>query len=480
MLPFALFAQKDIYRGEISTSYERIYLPGHEAMGLFKTGALFRLNNYIKIGPEIYSAVTGKRGGFFTAGIEAKTQIELISRLRAYGGLYIGAGGGGSAPQGGGLMIRPSAGLSYDLGFGSLEGGISRVWYPNGDIDSTQLHIGFSLPFDGAFIRGGQILGDKNTASDNTTLDITSQMIAEHYVPASGSHDVRSDRATTPFTLAGVEFRIEPKGRWWYGYLEAAGAGAGMSNGYMELFAGIGAKYSFANTLSVSLQGAVGAAGGGRVDTGGGLMYRIDATAQAKVFDKITLGISTGYIGSFEGSFSAHSYGASLGYRQRFNGLGDPDFDEQSSTSAWRFRVENKSYLSFKGMFKDDQVNRIDLIGLSLHRFINDYTYIIGESYWAWQGQAGGYAEGVFGLGAQTPSYKHFRAYAEAKAGVGGGGDVNMDGGIFGALEAGISYDIDRAWQLHAGVGYIRSRTGRFHTYSIRAGIGYNFSLFGR
>jgi hypothetical protein len=479
LLTASLTAEPRRYDAQIVSGYEQITLPGNEPMGLVRVGALFHLGKHIWLGPELYGAVTGKRGGFFTTGIEAKLQAKLMERLSAYGGVFVGAGGGGSAPQGGGLMIRPSAGISYDIGIGSIEGGLSRVWYPNGDIDSTHLHIGFALATSGKYFRGNRIKNEDPKEHNSSSVEITTQALAEHYMPSSASHDVRSSKKTTPFSLTGVEFKIR-SGNDWYGYLEAAGAGAGASNGYMELFGGLGFDYAINDYLSLGIQGALGAGGGGRVDTGGGLMYRAELTAQTKLYDAFTLNGRIGKIGAIKGSFGATSYGVSLGYRESFYGLGDPDFSEDTNTSAWRFGVQNKSYLPFAGMFKDDQVNRIDLIGLSLHRFLGKNIYLIGESYWAWQGQAGGYAEGVLGIGLQSSKMGHFRAYAEAKAGVGGGGDVNMDGGLFGAIEAGLRYDIDEVWQLHAGAGYIRTRTGAFHTYSIHTGISYNFSLFGR
>jgi hypothetical protein len=475
---FTACAKPKTYDAQTVTSYERVVLPGDEPMGLTKAGVLFRLSKYLWIGPELYGAVTGKRGGFFTAGMEARLQNSLTDRVGTYGGLFVGAGGGGSAPQGGGLMIRPSVGLSYDAGYGFVEGGIGRVWYPNGKIDSTQFHVGFSLNTSGKYVRGNAIAKAAALKTNTAPIEITTQALMERYIPSSSSHDVRSSRKTTPFSLAGIEFMIRSGDRW-YGYLEAAGAGAGKSNGYMELFGGLGADYHIKDDLTLGMRAAVGAAGGGRVDTGGGLMYRADVTVQTTLYNALSLGGHIGKIGAVQGSFSASSYGITLGYREKFYGLGDPDFSVESGTSAWRFTVQNKSYLPFVGMFKDNQLNRIDLIGLSLYRFLGQNFYLIGESFWAWQGQAGGYAEGVLGMGIQSSPFGHLSAYAEAKAGVGGGGDVHMDGGLYGAIEAGIRYDIDQAWQLHAGAGYIRSRTGVFHTYSIHAGIGYNFSLFG-
>jgi hypothetical protein len=465
------------YSGRVLGSYERLYLPGHEAMGLVRVGALFDLNDYWAFGPEIYGAVTGRRGGFFTVGMEVQAHVPLWKRLGLEAGLYVGAGGGGSAPQGGGLMIRPSLGLTCDLGFAALEGGISRVWYPNGSIDSTQLHVGVSVPFGGQYWPGHDWKHHAE-ASTAEALTITSHALYEHYLPVAGAHHAHSSIPTTSYSLAGIEFVVGSDA--WYGYLQAAGAGAGSATGYMELFGGSGYRLKIGPYFSLGIQGAIGAAGGGKVDTGGGLMYRADAVTNLSLFDHLKLGVRTGKVGAFGGSFSATSYGASLGYSEAFYGLGDRDFSGDANLSAWRFRVLHKSYMAAEGLFNDGQKNRIDLIGISLNRFLTPNCYLIGESYWAWQGQAGGYAEGIFGLGYESDAWHGLRWYAEVSGGVGGGGDVHMDGGLFGSLGGGIRYDLTPTTQISLGAAYVRSKTGGFRTQSITAGVSYNFSLFTR
>jgi hypothetical protein len=54
-----------------------------------------------------------------------------------------------------------------------------------------------------------------------------------------------------------------------------------------------------------------------------------------------------------------------------------------------------------------------------------------------------------------------------------------MGGGFFGAAEGGLVYDLNDAWQLRLGGGYIRSKGGSFATRHIRFDVGYNFSLMG-
>ena len=92
------------------------------------------------VGPAVYGSVSGRRGGFYTLGGELTWRRPVFGPIGVELGVYAGGGGGG-APQGGGLMLRPHAGVWWDVGPGSLGISLSRVRFPNGQIDSTQLGL---------------------------------------------------------------------------------------------------------------------------------------------------------------------------------------------------------------------------------------------------------------------------------------------------------------------------------------------------
>ena len=62
------------------------------------------LNENFYTGVGIYGAVTGKRGGFFTLGINAGFKQKITNRLYIDTGFHFGGGGGASAPDGGGAL----------------------------------------------------------------------------------------------------------------------------------------------------------------------------------------------------------------------------------------------------------------------------------------------------------------------------------------------------------------------------------------
>ena len=133
---------------QIRISAEKVRLPGGEHMGLIGTSYLVGVGRGWSVGPSIFGAASGRRGGLFTIGAQASWQARIAGPLTLDAGLFAGGGGGGAAPVGGGLMVRPHVDLLWD--FGPFLAGVSasRVRFANGDIDSSQVGLVMSARTD--------------------------------------------------------------------------------------------------------------------------------------------------------------------------------------------------------------------------------------------------------------------------------------------------------------------------------------------
>ena len=485
ILQVFLMASEEIavehYQAHYSSTYEQITLPANEKMGLLGLGMLFDVSDYGYGGVRLYGAVDGKRGGFFTVGAEGGLKFDLGDRLRLQSGLFVGAGGGGSAPQGGGLMLRPYAQLSYHTPDWSLGLGVSHINFPNGDLQSTQTYLSLELPTQGSFLNGQHFdpASTLHTTAAQSSLETLSiSFFAEHYTPDAGSLNTDSSTPTKPYSLAGIKFDKQ-LGAHLYSYFQAAGAGGGESDGYMEVFGGLGTAYRLGDLpLSLGAEVAIGAGGGGRVDTGGGLLYRAQGTVEAEIAKHLTLSGFGGVIKAVDGTFSASTYGMTLEYQTSlFDTVSQRDTDKVSP-SNWQFRMLNKSYLDGESLFKIPKgVDRVDLLGFAIDWYLSEHLYVTGQTYWAYKGKAGGYAEGIFGLGYQSGRYHGLSFYGELLGGVGGGGGVNIDGGLFGSVGAGLRYAPDEHWEFFLEADYLRNRSAGFSTTAVKVGLGYRFSL---
>ena len=469
------------YQAQYRLSYEQVSISPSEDMGLTGLSVLFDFNEYWYGGATIYGAVKGERGGFFTVGAESGLHYPVVENFEINTGLFVGAGGGGAAPQGGGLMVRPYLGTTYVKEDYSLGVGVSYINFPNGDIESTQLYVSAALPVNGVFLSGHQFFTGmkKNTIqnrADRTVIETS--LLVEHYRPTSKSVNRSGDEAL-PFTLAGLEVNAFLNQNL-YTSFQLAGAGSGSSDGYMEVFTGLGYRYPWVDTaLSFDLHAAIGASGGGNVDTGGGLVYRVDAGLYTKFTEHLSVGLKGGYVDAFDGTFAATSIRGSLDYTgSLLKDVQNISSFDSLQTLDWSVRAIHKSYLQSDTLFKDSERDeRIDLLGVAIDYYLSRNIYLSGQTFWAYNGSSGGYAEGVVGLGYHSDMYEKFSFYTEVLGIVAGGGGVNVGGGAMGSLGLGLNYTFNKSWEASVGSAYVRSKEGALRTANLTFGIDYKFSL---
>ncbi len=299
--------------------FERVRLPGDEALGLVGASVLVDLPAAgWSLGPAVYGAVSGRRGGFYTLGGELAWRRRLAGPLAVEVGLYAGGGGGGGAPQGGGLMLRPHADLWWSTGPGAIGVSLSRVRFPNGRIDSTQLGIAWAADtsFRFAPATGGQAPRDLPELGFDRFV-----AVAGAYRPSP--HATFLDGRTLPASIAWVGFRAERAwGRHAFWGLEANGGASRATAGYAELLGTAGLVWPLdAERLAVGARLAVGTGGGGAVSVGGGLLVKAAVDARLALAPGQAIELEAGWAAAPGGSFRA-PYG-SLAWSASLDGDGD-------------------------------------------------------------------------------------------------------------------------------------------------------------
>jgi len=465
-------AEAETYNGEAAIGYEEWKLPGGETMGMTRVGMLFDITPWWYGGVDLFGAVRGERGGFFTFGFESGLQTDPTLPWQLRGGMFVGAGGGGAGPQGSGLMLRPYAEVRYRAESFSLGVGVSYVDFPDGGIDSTQVFGSFYLPLNGLYRSGWSpgAFGSGESAAEG--VEIESLIRAGRYF-VSGSSRTTGGARQEDLDWVGVEVR-RFFGETGFVSLSSAGAGGGSSDGYMEVFGGAGARVQLADwPLYATLQGELGTGGGGAVDTGGGPLWRVRGGLEARIARHLVLGIEGGHVESFEGSFKADSLGGYLGFDRRWGGSG-----EEYLPAFLSVRAIEKTHFTGRGDFKDPaRSDRLSLMGIAVDHALGRHLYMTGQALWAFDGGSGGYTEGLMGLGVQSDEWHGMRVWGELLGGAGGGGGVKTGGGALGSLSVGGSVALGKAWDLMVGAGYTRAGSDGFSSVDGTLQFRYRFSL---
>lgn len=449
--PQAGDAQQSL-RAELRLGIERVELPGGEKMGLLGASYLFEPRPGLLVGPAMYGAISGERGGFFTFGAEGAWRQPIAGPLEAQLGLYAGAGGGGGAPVGGGLMWRPHADLLWN--FGGYRAGVSasQVRFSNGDISSRQLGLVFSadtrfntLPLDGGAT--SPRLAERSGLGFDRLL-----AVGGAYRPREGTRNTGEPLSSTiGYVGVRAERLVAPPFYWG---VETNGAVSGGVTGYAEFLAEGGAETPVGDRLQLGGRVALGAGGGGAMPVGGGLLVKAAAYAAARVSRAAGVTVEGGWARAPQGEFSAPFAAVTL------NWILDPPGSWAEATGPTREEgvVGLETYRDAARL--SGPARTLQNVAFKFNRFVGESVYLTGQVHSAWSGEAGGFFDGLIGAGYQWRSAGPWLAGAELLVGAAGGGGVDAGSGaiVQPMLYAGCR--LTRAISARAGVGRVRSTQG--------------------
>ena len=307
-------------------SLERVRLPHGEGLGLLGVGYLGELAPGWWVGPTLYGAASGRRGGLFTWGGELQYRWRLGPRWSAAAGLYVGGGGGAAAPVGGGLMLRPHADLLVDLGGWQLGIGAAQVHFPSGEIRSTQLGVVLRVDDRYAFRPPRGFSGDAgaesgrpgavDVAGDAAVLPPGGWLRLDSVHPYAGRYHARHD-GDEPLRYVGARFeqqltRGSPP-RWRRPAPRRAVPMATWRCWPVWRRSGRWRTGGCASEAGASL----GLAGGGAVPTGGGRVAKAGLTGRLLLGDGWSIELEGGRARSLGGDFDARYAQLSLGLALR-------------------------------------------------------------------------------------------------------------------------------------------------------------------
>lgn len=457
--------------------FERINLSSNETMGMLGTSYLVEVSPRLYLGPAAYGAITGQRGGFFTAGGEMAWHQKLFPRLELQTGVFVGGGGGSSASTmtGGGLMVRPHLDLLWKLG--NYQAGISasHVSFPNGEISSNQIGLLFSADSNFAYVtpdRVGQRMDTKGRHGAGFDRVLATM---GRYRPRGNVTDLSGAPATNSIGTVGVRLeRLLSPSLYWG--LEAAGASSGNAAGYAEFLGTLGAETPiWDETLAIGARLALGMGGGGLVSVGGGLLNKLSTYATVNLSRDTHLSLEGGYAAAPNGKFRAN-YGSA-------NFTWDLDHPTASGRGAvivgneWIFGTEHY----FDAAYRDGSKRDIDAVVIKLNRYLNRSIYLTGQAHSAYSGNSGGYSVGLFGAGFRTQKFfNRFSAGAEMLIGAAGGGGLDTSGGAIVQPMAYLGMDVTKVTGIKLSAGRVKSLKGALNSNVADLSVNFAFGTSSR
>jgi hypothetical protein len=119
-------------------------------------------------------------------------------------------------------------------------------------------------------------------------------------------------------------------------------------------------------------------------------------------------------------------------------------------------------------------------VALKLNRFVGESFYLSGQVQSAYAGNAGAFAAGLLGAGAQTHLGERLLVGAELLAGAGGGGGVDTGGGAIVQPMAYVGLDLTRSLSLRLGAGRVKSANGALDSTVADLALAFTFGVASR
>ncbi|MFY7669603.1 hypothetical protein ACOSP6_00810 [Tenacibaculum sp. MEBiC06402] len=277
----------------------------------------FEYQRYLNEKTFIYAQLDAMYGGL-TAGfmdlfLGVGKNVEINKRINLFGKFGIGAAGGRIFPEGG-LTMYPNGGfdvrITNKVGL-SVHGGYHKAI---GGIASFEaITAGFSLKYYG--LSGGTndpFTGEKLKEIKTQGIQIGVQN--QSYFDVAKFGIPNSD-----LQLIALKLNLDINKRFYLSG-EASFAYEGKSGGYAHGMFGIGVTSNkfLNNKISTFLELSAGVAGGGRVDSGQGVLARPTVGINYHINNDITFNVSGGHIISPWGNVSSNSLNIGLSYGLSF------------------------------------------------------------------------------------------------------------------------------------------------------------------
>ena len=184
-----------------------------------------------------------------------------------------------------------------------------------------------------------------------------------------------------------------------------------------------------------------------------------------------------GYLTAPDGKFDTSYVGFNLAYvMETFaqDQKGDPiEETDLIETNKWRFRPAHQWYFDAQrvGVSSRD----MQLLGGKIDWIGGKWWYLTGQALSAYEGGAGGYSEGHWGVGVFSPIWKNLQLYGEMLIGAGGGGGVDSGSALMYKPSVGLEYTLNKDLSLQTGIGKVISKEGNLDANTFDVSLVWRF-----
>ena len=493
-----IFAQENdlskLYKKELKNSIRlnltTIDMPNNlfpnieDKMGLMSLDYNIFLKEWLYIGSGMKAAITGDQGGLFTLGVETGISKKLYKSLYFDTNIYFGGGGGYRYLVNDGGLINPNIGIKLKNKNYSIGLQYSYMNFYSGEIKSNSISVFAEVPI---ILRMANYREALKTfiAKDYESVKLwnkpatkTAQQIRFDFLLPIGNSK-RDNGTPIEETLYAVGFEYQKyMNEKTFTFVHTDAVYKGLRAGFMDLFFGIGGNLTEDKLFNLFCKLGIGAAGG-RIAPEGGLMIYPSTGMDVKISKSYLLSFHGGFYHALDGDLQAYTTGFGIKYVGLNGGIhmnnGTPY--NQYKTKGIRVTAENQTY--FDVLKTDAPTATLQMLALKLNYDLSKYMYATSEASFAYDGESGGYAHGLIGLGIKSPTFlkEKLEVFSEIASGAAGGAGIDTGEGIVIRSLIGMSYFLTDTFALSASRGKIIAPFGNMDSTNINIGVSFRLSI---
>ena len=285
--------------------------PQNSSMQLVGVEWLSYLNERWFLKVESEGAMGGENNGYMQILLGGGYRLPITRSTSLKLHVAAGPAGGGGADTGGGLLLDAGLGLqqniSKNLAIELLAGGVTA---PSHSFEALNLALKLNYQFGLPDVSSSAI--SWNTLGDFDTEQLRVRLTNQTYFKADPNWRNRSINQEVSNLGVQVDYFVSP-------HLFMTGQGlaayAGDAGAYMTGQVGLGTQWDLTQHWFIEGEALVGAAGGGGLAVGGGLVAQANASLGYRLSNALSIIATAGHIEAPKGDFKANVAGVSLAYQ---------------------------------------------------------------------------------------------------------------------------------------------------------------------
>lgn len=297
-----LDVKKGSYKGKI------MRLAGFELNSYLNKNMFF----FVKADGAYHGIKAGYMDVFIGAGYHASLYKNGTNILAKFG---VGAGGGGGVDTKGGFLIYPDLSIEQKI-FDNTYLSINKGFLMSPDAHFSSSTLGFGLKY---YLDKDGISSTEKTFSVGKFKDL--EVILKHDLYPNAKRDNKGGFSQNMHQIS-LQINLFLN-KYVYAGGQTSFANFGDAGAYAEGIVGLGVQSTtfFKNTTSVFIQFLAGAAGGGGISTGQGLIVKPSIGLNYKLTDKLNIRGGLGYVKARGGNLSNTYFNLGINYHFSFLSL---------------------------------------------------------------------------------------------------------------------------------------------------------------